>query len=520
MWTETAVKEEVLDCQPPYSFYFDLVERFWRSKKSNSLPFHRICTLARKQAVSYLTIESAADRSDVLDEIDALDEGHGGGGSAEAVAISYFRSDISPQKIKEVPGSGFLGQAILINYTAPGSNAAEITYIFEAILNPPAIPDAQGASKALLNNYLCVEGQFERTVHGRKFSLRGVYYCQQNGHTHVCAHASLRMALNSCHVQDPPVSSKQINDLLKLAPPCTGLSLGQLEESIRDITGVEASVLDCKGLLPQTYLSVLASTVKSGHVALLVFTTANNVEHVVTVFGYTRNSDEWHPQAIPAYAGPQSAQFYQSSLWIDHFLIHDDNFGPYYTLSTRSLDVDHPSVSAQWIIALYPISPKLTSAYAEAIAAIALANWRPSLATLGTGNWFDYMMRQDWQYVLRSILLQKETYIDHLKTAIAHDGSTMTTSELSLLNSLPQWIWMVEFSLPALYTGNRSKLGEFILDAQTSPNTGNPLASIAAARMPSLLLIWDSIAGTAIQQPTSLQSHISVFSNTKSEHTW
>jgi hypothetical protein len=57
--------------------------------------------------------------------------------------------------------------------------------------------DQAGNKRGLLNNYICRDTEFRRTIRGREFRISGFYYCQQNHVTHVCAHSGLRMTINS-----------------------------------------------------------------------------------------------------------------------------------------------------------------------------------------------------------------------------------------------------------------------------------------------------------------------------------
>ena len=142
---------------------------------------------------------------------------------------------------------------------------------------------------------------------------------------------------------------------------------------------------------PAEYVSVLTSAADSGEIALLVFNTGPEVDeedpadpvalsnsHVVVVYGYTRNSDEWHPQAIPAYAqvGAPAAGHCPSSAWVDHFIIHDDNYGPYLALSSQALET-HPNVKADTILIVRRISTEVHAHIAEAAAGIVLAQSTP-----------------------------------------------------------------------------------------------------------------------------------------------
>lgn len=514
MWTELPTVESTADCRPPYSFFFNLVGTHWKTASANSVPLHRICTLARKQGAATVIVESAFTNAAVREEVEALDQAYGGGGAAEACAISFFAGTETFTSIDEVAEGQFLGQAILINYRPPGLTEFQHSYIFEAALRTPALVDPAGQAIGLLNNFVCVDHEFERTVHGRSFKVKGIYYCQQNSNTHVCAHASLKMALTT--ESNNSVTSPYINGLLGISPPCSGLSLQNIADVIKD-QGLHPGIVDCKDLEYEDYISILASIVESGDMALLVFTTGSSddadappTEHVVVVYGHTRHSDEWHPQAIPAYSGPSSAQYYSASNWIDHFLIHDDNFGPYYTLSSRAFEFQS-TVKVHWIISVRKSEANLPAHLAEAIAAVQLANLLPSLAPMGTGRWFEYITQQQRQFVLRSILVNRADYIEHLESSVAHDGSTITQVALDRLGALVDRFWLVEFSLPELFTGNHSKLGEVVIAANVEPNVSlvdQPLT--LAIRMPDVLLIRNLVENTLESVPSGVEAHLPI----------
>jgi hypothetical protein len=396
--------------------------------------------------------------------------------------MAFFSGSNSPQHIEAISEMALSGFVVLINYRRAGSPEWTHSYIHEAIVIPPSKLDPTGRRLGLLNNFISMEKEFRRAVRGREFAIRGIYYCQQNGETHVCAHACLRMALNCLGQANNPLTSHAINKQLRIAPPLSGLTLGQLVEVIRSVTGADPMIADCTALSKQNYLSIISSFVESGCMALLVFTTANGTEHVVTVFGHTRNSDEWHPQAIPGYSGPQTAQFYTSSSWIDHFLIHDDNLGPHYTLSSRALEVD-PTIAAHWIVAIHPHPATLSPHYAESLAAIILRSSLTNLASHGSGRWFEFITRLPSTYVMRAILISRTNYQEHLRASSAHDGSALTPAEIALTDGLPDWFWMVEFSLPSLFTGNRSKLGEIFVSSEMTQNTP-PVQLIQGVRLP------------------------------------
>jgi hypothetical protein len=243
------------------------------------------------------------------------------------------------------------------------------------------------------------------------------------------------------------------------------------------------------------------------------------MEHVVTVFGHTRNSDEWHPQAIPAYAGPAGTLYYSSSAWTDHFIINDDNFGPYHSLTARALEVD-PNVRADWIIPLCPIKLETTPIDAEVIAAFFTNHILSSLVSTAAGNWLKYMTGNQWTYIFRAILIGKNDYISHLRTIKGHDLSRMTQTEIGHLNILPnELFWMVEFSLPEIYTGNRTKLGEVLLRANIPPDVSNIMKSILAIRLPRYIVTANP-AGALSDYQVSLDTHVPLYRVGDHDHQW
>lgn len=520
MWQREPTASSCLDCRLPFSFFFDLIDSCWKTPQtiSNNLTLHRICTLARKLGASFVAIECALLRSEVGEDIDALDAHYGGGGRANAIQLSFFSGNKSPDGIDEVDPNALLATATVINYAPPNSTEYTHSYVFETILVPPHQVDDTGAKRQLLNNYICRDTNFKRTIRNREFEISGFYYCQQNALVHVCAHACLRMALNSIDGASAELSSVEINQQLGLTPPLAGLSLQNIQDVITSRTGSPAIVADCSIIPPADYLSILTSYIESGFIVLFVFTTSNTIEHVVTVFGHTRNSDEWHPQAIPGYSGPASAQFYRSSAWVDHFVIHDDNLGPYYTLSSRAFEVDK-TITAHWLIGIHPEhQPEILPHFAENVAAIVLKSSVPNFAAFGQGNWFDHIVNRPSIYVLRPILVSRDTYKAHLLASIGHDQTKAMPGQIDSADHLPDWFWMVEFSLPSLFTGNRSKLGEVLIRSEVK-GAQTTLDLVEAIRLPSLLAIKNASGDFEIHQ-IGLMSHSPYYTSRMHGNEW
>ncbi|RXH28927.1 hypothetical protein XH99_14030 [Bradyrhizobium nanningense] len=513
MWKRLATDTVNIACSPPFSFYFDIVREYFRAA-TNTQPLHRICTLTRKQRATWLVAECALDRPDVQEEIEHLDRRYGGGGEASATALSFFKNCHSANELRDSPEAeaNLLAHAVIINYRSKRKADFSHSYVFEAILAPIKNSFGNGHSGLLLNNFVAAEGHFERTILGRVFALKGVYYCQQNDTTHVCGHACLRMAINSAGQFAKPISNVGINRFLGITRKVKGLTSGQMEDVIAD-AGLNPLVIT--KLKPEHFLPELASIVESGYLALLGFTTKRRADHVVTVFGHTRNSDEWHPQAIPAYSGPSSAKYLPSGSWIDHFLIHDDNFGPHFSLSARSFDL-HTNVKPSCLIGLLPAEPVVHSNYAEGLASSTLKNLLQQFEGRPMNKWLDYMAIRPQDFVLRAILMKGSQYFGHLKGMTGHDGTLLDDLIISKLEWLPEYFWMVEYSLPPLYTGNRTKLGEVLITAADSK--GYRAGHVLAVRLPGLVL--RSQGTTFDGLPSDLRSHSPIYECRQFDNYW
>ncbi len=474
-----------------------------RAGQSNRYPFHRICTLARRQQANHLVVESALSRPDVAHEISTLDHACGGGGSAEAVAFAFLKLPRGTKRLTKTCDATLLCQAILINYKPPGQDNFTHSYVFEAILSPPkTVSVARGYG--FPSTIVRPEGDFVCKVLSRAFLIRAVVYCQQNETVHVCAHSCLRMALRSPR-QDPlQVSARTINEILKVQGPLGSLDTGQIADVI-NASGMTAALLT--NMKPDAYLSELAALIDSGHMALLGFTTRGEAGHVVTVFGHSRNPDQWHPQAVRAYSGPKSAKYLPSSSWIDHFLIHDDNLGPYLSLGARSF-LRSANMQINCVIGVLP-QPAISSVHAETIAATILRHLlrQRVVRDVSDNYWLNYLAERKDVVILRSVLMDRSRYLEHLKGARAHDQSRLDRDTLAKLDPVEDRFWMVEFSLPPLYTGNLSKLGEVIVSIQDGLND---VERIRAIRLPGSLLTRVD-PQTLSLNPSSLGSHSAVF---------
>lgn len=520
------VLSRIVGCEAPYSFYFSLVEPFWKSVASDSSPLHRLTTLARKQGARALVIEDASSIASVTQEIATLDARMGGGGTAEAMLLSFLNQVPDEDDIGTVSDTCLIGQCTLINYRPRHEAEFQTSFVYEAFFATPSLENGE----PLLNNYINCEASFEVTVHGRAFRIKGLYYAQQNGITSVCAHACIRMAVRTLHPDKPSPSTEEINCLVGDPPPADGMLEEQISSALEHLAARGVAVIDCASIHPPEYVSVLAAAADSGDIALLVFETGSTrcepgkaedsargstvgdedpcdadadtdanadadvdasepTNHVVVVYGYTRNTDEWHPQAIPEYTGGPLAKHSPSSAWVDHFIIHDDNFGPYLALSSRALEAD-PTLRAEKIIIVRRLLTDIEAHVAEAATAIIMAQAKQIFADDAHDNqWLNYLLRYHKPLVTRPVLLTRDEYCDHLAATSGHDGSQVNGSIRAARDALPEVMWMIEFTLPDLFTGNHTKLGEVLLEANLVDGSSSFKDRVRGVRVPSRFML-------------------------------
>ena len=122
---------------------------------------------------------------------------------------------------------------------------------------------------------------------------------------------------------------------------------------------------------------------------------------------------------------------------------------------------------------------------------------------------------RQYRYVLRTLLMRRDDYLVHLETTQGHDQSRLSQTDMALFASLPEQFWMVEFSLPALYTGNRSKLGEVLISSQGTPDRP---ALVQALRVPSLILVRE---GEGLRPfDCDLKAHSPIFRPADHDNEW
>ena len=362
-------KEQKLlkSCQAPFSFY-QLVEDLWHPKSNiRSDPMKRLCTLMRKMGVNSFIREELELNKELLEERNMAIQRYNQNVILTATRLTFFESLPPSSKWdnpEELLDDHLLGYAVIATLELPGDKYT--TYLLESVVRPPSIwiRDAEDriSIEPITNYYVHNRKIFETNIgtkeNSRTFTLTGSFFTQQNNITHVCAHAALRMAINSSStLATEKLTNQRINEILGIDfsnpekcvghidgdPPGTkeGLEIQELEAVVHRLEGRTISA-DFVQNTAVEYDQFIYPFVESACPVILGiegrnFHSSSIISHAVSVLGHTLNSDRWEPEARPGYGGLQAQPYIPATGWIGHYIINDDNFGMYLTLPSDML---------------------------------------------------------------------------------------------------------------------------------------------------------------------------------------
>jgi hypothetical protein len=521
----------VTPCQsgtPGYSFYFDLILRLWNGCTAEGA-IHRLCSLVRKMGAATLLEEELEPNQEILQEFEDVEArlGEKLPVTPKAVRLSFFAAPCQNQDWQSLPEDSFLGYAVVVLLQFPLNNAIlkkpdptpSVAYVLEAVTRPPCriTKDPSGAISAhgVTNYYVHCHRTFETTIgtqkDHRKCSVIGTFFCQQNGLTHVCAHAALRMILNTAKgLVDHKVTSRELNTILNIDHKTLTVGDGLRPDQIRSIGnhfGLNMIAGDFLANPTVDYAEFIYPFVESGYPAFLAFNPTHAVGHVVTVIGHTMNSDKWDCEAHLAYR-PEATIFgfyHASAAWVDHFILNDDNFGMYSCmppgyLRNKTLPQYDMTQRATFAFAFLPKNVQVMPYLAEKIA-VALVrrlheHFTPPAASPNrwlTRLWEQIKSGSRRGIVARTVLCDKAQYLDAMKDKQDSDGSVQ--KNWNVLASAPDMFWLTELSLPDLYTANKHKIGDVLSDVAPAVVDGQQLVKFIWGWLPGIQIPADPKPG-------------------------
>lgn len=477
-----------------------------------------------------MVVEQLCASQDLSEENEDIAKRCPGFCSSVAFRLTFFKKSFKTRRgLSSATDEDFLGYAIVKVDDIPGKG--ESSRLYESVVHPSRHP----------NNFIHGAQTWNCRAGDRGFSVQGFLYAQQNNITNVCAHVALRTAAARFHPHGD-MSYREMNQIAGIdhekrkVGEGKGLSLQQMLD-VLEAAGARTVVADYTlpggrhaGVPFQKYLY---GSVESGYPAIVLFAASRpDAYHAIPVFGHTFNEDTWVPSAALSYfsVGPQTS-YTPSEAWVSMYIAHDDNWGSNYCIPRGYLHVqrlcdrispgpvpcplDQERVAC--VIGTLPQAVLLDPLRAEVIGADYLFRAiRPQMPR-HVGIWAERLRWYADQklLVLRPVLLDQGEYTRHLRRVRDWDGSAIDEGWIAVLEeAFPERLWMVELSVPRLFSANRRKVGEVVLRAGFAPGTKRDLRSFVIARLPGCFALPVGGGGADPQYrffPSGADGHVELF---------
>jgi hypothetical protein len=257
----------------------------------------RIFCESRRAGAQTLVVEHLDDSEEIDDETQDLKHLSAQYSRSEIRRITFWKSPYSGNDQEFNPlADSLLGYAIIRADFFRDADSPKF-HVFESVFR----------KYNHLHNFVPCGVSFEVEFNGKRYSIMGVMYCQQNGLTKACAQVALRSLL-ATRRPDSPIKYSEINKAAGITKPSEGLRCDQIQR-VLDHFGVNYRDVDydiekdSRKYLP--YSKLLYAGLENGFGGLLGFdlTGVNedgsevNGRHIIPFFGHTFNQDTWAPRA-------------------------------------------------------------------------------------------------------------------------------------------------------------------------------------------------------------------------------
>lgn len=504
-----AFKAYLID--PPFSLF-----QFAEDTLEPSSPIRRLLTIGRQRKAKSMVIEPIPAVGSIQAENKAILKSFPDYENPELIRLSFWTKTITKtEDINHCSSEDCVGYALIKKDVIPSSEFSR-WHIFEAIVR----------KYPYLHNYGRIMRPLSFRVGPCEFTISGCLYAQQNGLNKACAQVALR-SLIATRLGDPEVSCDQINlYAAELAEfnPAKGLHTGQINHVLDRYAIPHVAIdydasPDLRSDFP--YQKLIYSGIESGAGALLAFRMtgpqAPDCGHIIPCFGHTFNEDAWGPQAESAYFKiGESIRYIPSRAWCSSFIVHDDNFGANLCIPVSLLRPEQ----VQYAVELLPEQFAFSGAEAEVASADYFYSLLPELPedVIESNAWvkrlIEYVIAQ--KLILRSVAVSRDDYIRFLASAQDWNNGCESEDIVKVLSKfLPACLWMVEVTIPEIFSTNKHKLGEILLNATAPLNQEIDGESFLLARFPECFVLLDSINDSGrpkfITAQSGLKSHTRLY---------
>lgn len=500
---------------PPFSnfSFIDKIHYFHGCHDS----LKRIFSQARRNKCKTLIIEDIIPAGAILDENNELKQIYPDYSNPILKRLTFWNVEIKDEiKFLNIKNKHLQGYAIVKQDYIPNINIKH-SHVFESVF----------IKYQHIHNFVPISSKFLIYCNNNPYYIKGVMYCQQNQLNKACAQVALRsLLMNKSLKQD--ITYSEINKIAEQNTnneykPEKGLNSNQIRAILNHYKLKYIDIDYTEGTLSPNelfYGKILYQGIENSIGGLLGFkltgSDAQESMHILPFFGHTFNQDTWAPRAQNAYFHMgEETKYISSDEWLSSFLCHDDNFGSNFYIPKKFID----PYNVTYAVAILPDNAKYDGIIAELTAIDYLysifshvpKNMLPNL------KWLSYLKhytkKQD--IVLRTIFITNIQYINYIQRLKDWDGNKEYKDLKKIKKILPKYLWMIELSIPELFSTNYSKLGEIILDASSSPLDNNiALSNLVLTKSPGTYLFNISSKDNQpkfVPLSSNLKSHVSLY---------
>ncbi len=233
-------------------------------------------------------------------------------------------------------------------------------------------------------------------------------------------------------------------------------------------------------------------------------------------------------------------EYIPSESWLSTYISHDDNWGsnyciPRHYLYTKKYCEQWPkpegpqfckleSECVAYVIATLPKEIKVNPIEAEVIGVDYLMTILSEVQKDSSSfkDLSSFWVQQLEQYakmnmlVIRPILIDIYKYTAHLSSMLDWECKRIRRDIVRELKTWPQQnIWMIELSVPELFSANRRKLGEVLIlaDIYAEAEEERDFKNFFLARIPGFFALY--VGGTQNNYsfiPSGIETHVPIFS--------
>lgn len=466
----------VCNISPPFDYFKFIEDQF-----NPHTPIERIFSLATSypDQPAQTLLKEELDLNDRLRlEVEELENLYDDYQLVDALRYSFWIPKVDNVKnISALNSDQLLGYAILLHEIVP-EDGVDRWHVYEAVFrNYPHE-----------HNYIPRNTTHSVEICDSEFEIDGELYCQQNDLNKTCAHVALETLLSKNMIDVSPPSYSDLNEIIRrdsnhnpmdgLGPQQFRLILDELGFNYFDIDFEQNPSLRNK--IP--YQRIIYSGMESGFGTLLGFDLdrqADDVRHIIPVFGHTFNKDTFVPNAELSYfkVGPDT-RYHPSENWMSSFIGHDDNFGPNYCIPRNYL----PKENVDYVLTILPNKVKENALRAELYGLEVyydLLTYIEKNLSTESNRWIERIQRRykAQDFVLRTINVSLEEYIEYLRTTEDVESNSERLDVVELveeIQSVCERGWLVEVSIPNLFSAEKKKVGEIIINAEQSLDLRDP----------------------------------------------